>query len=147
MCFHNLLFLLIFQQQFITCHSAILTGKSKVSPTCVKNLYYINHIKLSTAAKNISVFLCLQRFVSEEIFSRDREDQNIFRNRHIPLTMRSLLFFSTLFFFFHSSKSDFASKLATFINETVSEAILLNRIEWDTNSYYTTHSTVQKIQI
>merc|ERR1712183_896674 len=46
------------------------------------------------------------------------EDQNIFRNRHIPLTMRSLLFFSTLFFFFHSSKSDFASKLATFINET-----------------------------
>merc|ERR1711997_79979 len=51
-------------------------------------------------AQNISVFLCLQR------------------NRHIPLTMRSLLFFSTLFFFFRSSKSDFASKLATFINET-----------------------------
>merc|ERR1712183_742964 len=51
-------------------------------------------------AQNISVFLWLQR------------------NRHIPLTMRSLLFFSTLFFFFHSSKSDFASKLATFINET-----------------------------
>merc|ERR1711874_521180 len=51
-------------------------------------------------AQNISVFLCLQR------------------NRHLPLTMRSLLFFSTLFFFFHSSTSDFASKLATFINET-----------------------------
>merc|ERR1711936_509344 len=51
-------------------------------------------------AQNISVFLCLQR------------------NRHLPLTMRSLLFFSTLFFFFHSSKSDFASQLAAFINET-----------------------------
>ena len=84
---------------------------------------YINHISLSTAAQNISVFLCLQRFVSGEIFSPDREDQNIFRNRHLPLTMRSLLFFSTLFFFFHSSKSDFASQLAAFINETVSEAI------------------------
>ena len=84
---------------------------------------YINHISLSTAAQNISVFLCLQRFVSGEIFSPDREDQNIFRNRHLPLTMRSLLFFSTLFFFFHGSKSDFASQLAAFINETVSEAI------------------------
>merc|ERR1711974_211463 len=51
-------------------------------------------------AQNISVFLCLQR------------------NRHLPLTMRSLLFFSTLFLFFHSSQSDFASQLATFINET-----------------------------
>merc|ERR1711997_92394 len=51
-------------------------------------------------AQNISVFLCLQR------------------NRHLPLTMKSLLFFSTLFFFFHSSKSDFASQLAAFINET-----------------------------
>lgn len=131
MCFYHLLFLLIFQQQFISCHSAILTGKSKVSPTCVKNLY-LNRINLSTAAQNISVFLCLQRFVSGEIFSPDREDQNIFRNRHLPLTMRSLLFFSSLFFFLHSSKSDFASQLATFINETVSEAILLNRIEWDT---------------
>merc|ERR1712200_301041 len=51
-------------------------------------------------AQNISVFLCLQR------------------NRHLPLTMRSLLFFSTLFFLLHGSKSDFASQLATFINET-----------------------------
>ena len=133
MCLYHLsFFLLIIQQQFISCHSAILTGKSKVSPTCVKNLYYINHIKLATAAQNISVFLCLQRFVSGRNIFTDREDQNIFRNRHLPLTMRSLLFFSTLFFFFHSSKSDFASQLAAFINETVSEAILLNRIEWDT---------------
>merc|ERR1739844_414419 len=51
-------------------------------------------------AQNISVFLCLQR------------------NRHLPLTMRSLLFFSTLFLFFHGSQSDFASQLATFINDT-----------------------------
>merc|ERR1711992_252681 len=51
-------------------------------------------------AQNISVFLCLQR------------------NRHLPLTMRSLLFFSTLFFLLHGSKSDFASQLAAFINET-----------------------------
>merc|ERR1711953_1335242 len=51
-------------------------------------------------AQNFPVFLCLQR------------------NRHLPLTMRSLLFFSALFFLFHGSKSDFASQLATFINET-----------------------------
>merc|ERR1711936_874149 len=50
--------------------------------------------------QNFPVFLCLQR------------------NRHLPLTMRSLLFFSALFFLFHGSKSDFASQLATFINET-----------------------------
>merc|ERR1712154_658068 len=50
--------------------------------------------------QNFPVFLCLQR------------------NRHLPLTMRSLLFFSALFFLLHGSKSDFASQLAAFINET-----------------------------
>ena len=34
---------------------------------------YINHIKLSSTAQNISVFLCLQRFVSGEIHISTRQ--------------------------------------------------------------------------
>ena len=129
MCFHNLSFLLIIPQQFISCHSAMLTGKSKVSPTCVKNLYKST---LSCQPQH-RIFQCscvFKGLFPPKYFTADREDQNIFRNRHLPLTMRSLLFFSTLFFFFHGTKSDFASQLATFINDTVSEAILSNWIGW-----------------
>merc|ERR1711990_315984 len=37
---------------------------------------------------------------------------------HHPLTMKSLLFFSSLLLLFHGHKSDFASQLAIFISDT-----------------------------
>ena len=96
-----------------------------MSETCVQ--FNINQIKMSIATQNSSNQYTLcdgVRFVffRNNIFTAD---QNIFSNRHFPLTMKFLLFFTTFCLLFHCYKSDFAAQLDAFISDTVSIEIYL----------------------